>query len=85
MLPNGYKGRIANFDIWMSNNLPSESAAEAIWIGGHPLGISFVDSLNSIEAYRPEQLFGDAVKGIYVYGAAAVLNDALVAVYTARA
>ncbi len=82
VVPNGYKGRIANFDIWMSNNVPTEDAAVSIWTAGHNMGISMVDSLNSIEGYVPEKRFGEAVKGLYVYGASLTQPAALVPIYT---
>jgi hypothetical protein len=82
VVPNGYKGRIANFDIWMSNHVPTEDAATSIWTAGHNMGISMVDSLNSIEGYVPEKRFGEAVKGLYVYGAALTQPGAVVPIYT---
>jgi hypothetical protein len=47
------------------------------------MAISLVDSINSIEGYVPERRFGDAVKGLYVYGAGLVQPDALIPIYTA--
>ena len=33
--------------------------------------------IQEVEAYRPEKRFGDAVKGLYVYGAGVVAPDYL--------
>jgi hypothetical protein len=82
MQPNGYMGRAANFDVWMSNNTASSGASTSIWQFGHPMGVSMVDSVNEVIGYQPETLFGDAVKGLYVYGAAMLQPDAVVAMYT---
>jgi hypothetical protein len=79
---NGYMGRAANFDVWMSNNTASSGASTDIWQFGHPMGVSMVDSVNRIVGYEPETLFGEAVKGLYVYGAAMLQPDAVVAMYT---
>jgi hypothetical protein len=49
---------------------------------GHDMAISLVDSLNTIVAYNPELRFGDALKGLYVYGTKTVQPDALAVVYT---
>ncbi len=81
--PAGYKGRAANFDIWMSNNTFASGAVTETWYAGTRQAISFVDSLNRMEGYSPEKRFGDAVKGLYVYGAKVVQPDALAVTYTA--
>ena len=81
-LPNGYKGQVAGFDLWMSNNTASDNAATSIWLAGHSMAISLVDSLNKVVAYNPERRFAEAVKGLYVFGAEAVEPDALVGIFT---
>lgn len=35
---------------------------------GHRLGMYAATQIRKLEAYRPESRFGDAVKGLYVYG-----------------
>ncbi len=84
-LPMGYKGRIANFDIFMSNQTPVDDVATSVWLAGHPDGIAFADSFNEIKGYDHPEYFGDAVKGLYVYGAVVNQPDAIVPIYTALA
>jgi hypothetical protein len=70
------------FDIYMSNNLsegPSHTAAipEHYIMAGSPDAITFADQIASLEAYRPELQFADAVKGLHVYGMKVVQPKAL--------
>jgi len=83
VLPEGYKGRVAGFDLWMSNNtFAGGTGVTETWYWGNQMAISFVDSLNKIEGYSPEMRFADAVKGLYVYGSAVTEPDALGVTYT---
>ena len=85
-LPEGYKGRVAGFDLWMSNNtFAGGTGVTETWYFGNEMGISFVDSLNRIAAYEPEMRFAEAVKGLYVFGASVTEPDALGVVYTSLA
>ena len=84
-LPNGYKGQVAGFDLWMSNNTSSDNASTSIWMAGHSMAISMVDSLNKVVAYNPERRFSEAIKGLYVFGAEVVAPDALVGIFTTLA
>jgi hypothetical protein len=78
----GRIGRVMGFDIYMSNNLsegPSHTAAipEHYIMAGSPDAITFADQIASVEAYRPELQFADAVKGLHVYGMKVVQPKAL--------
>ena len=84
-LPMGFKGRIGGFDIFMSNGTPVDDAATSVWLAGHPDGIAFADSLNKVVGYDHPDYFGDAVKGLYVYGAVVSQPTAIVPMYTALA
>lgn len=74
---NGIVGRAAGFDILMSNNTPVPVAGRNIVTAGVDSALSFAEQINSVEAYRPEAGFADAVKGLYLYGAKLVRPDAL--------
>ena len=67
-LENGYIGRTAGFDIYVSNNLPVDSGKVSI-LAAHPMATSYAEQIASTEAYRPEKRFSDAVKGLHLYGA----------------
>ena len=81
-LPMGYKGQVAGFDLYFSNQTPSSGTSTSIWTAGHAMGIQMVDSLNSVAGYAPELRFGEAVKGLYVYGAKLTQPTAGVKIFT---
>lgn len=52
-------------------------------IAGQKSAISFAGQVDSVEAYRPESQFSDAVKGLQVYGAKCIKPEGI-AVLTAN-
>jgi N4-gp56 family major capsid protein len=88
-LLNGQIGRAAGFTVLMSNNVPTVAAPGGAAntqprykiIGGHQIATTFADTISKVEAYRPEKRFGDAVKGLHVYGSG-VFEPAALAVLT---
>ena len=40
--------------------------------------IAFIGQMQKLEAYRPQGLFADAVKGLHIYGGAVVRENELV-------
>lgn len=79
-LRNGIVARAAGFDILISNNITySGTFATGNYriIVGHPMGITFAEQINKVEAYRPPLRFADAVKGLNLYGAKVVRPQAL--------
>lgn len=83
-LANAEVGRAAGFTVLESLNVPNTTSAKYRIIAGHPSAWSFAEQIASIEAYRMEKRFADAVKGLHVYGAKVVRPTAL-AVLTADA
>ena len=81
-LRNGQVGEAAGFTVLKSNNVPNTSGAKYKIVAGHPIAISYAEQINSVEAYRPEARFADAVKGLHLYGAKLV-RSAAIAVLTA--
>jgi hypothetical protein len=73
---NGFVGRCGGFDMFISNNVQASGGFDKIMAGTN-LSITFADQINSVEAYRPELSFSDAVKGLHLYGAKVVMPDAL--------
>lgn len=72
VLANGFVGRAAGFDVMESNNVPTATDATAgvsfkIQVST-PRARSFAEQIVETEAYRPERRFGDALKGLHVYG-----------------
>ena len=53
--------------------LAGVSGSKRIWCGRGNEAVTFASQIVENEAYRPERRFGDAVKGLNVYGVKAVL------------
>jgi hypothetical protein len=70
-------GKIAGFQLLTSNNVPVATSKYSI-VAGQGGATSYAESLNEVEAYRPQSRFGDAVKGLHVYGAKVVRPEELV-------
>lgn len=60
-------GRAANFDIRVTNNYPTISSDLAV-LAGYSGAATFAEQISKTEAYRPERRFGDAMKGLHIYG-----------------
>lgn len=76
-LSNGIVGRAAGFELRVSNNLPLITGDDYSVIAGHPSACSYAEQINKTEAYRPEDSFSDAVKGLHLYGAKVVRPTAV--------
>lgn len=68
-LRNGSVGRAFGFEILVSQNtISSDSGDDNVIQAGHPSAVTFAQNIASVEAYRPEASFSDALKGLSVYG-----------------
>lgn len=77
---NGFIGRLAGFDIYETENVPANTI-----VAGSVIGTSFAEQITEIEAYRPENRFADAVRGLNVYGVKVVQPEAVAIVkYTVK-
>ncbi len=76
-LRNGIVGEAAGFTVIKSNNVPNTTSTKYRIIAGHPMAWSYAEQINSVEAYRPELRFADAMKGLHLYGAKIVRSTAL--------
>ena len=61
----------------VSNNCVNVTGDDWIVQAGVPGAIAFAEQIVKVEAYRPENGFKDALKGLHVYGAKVVRPDAL--------
>ena len=81
---NGYVGKAYGFDVYMSNNLTTGISTVGnrshYGLAGVNRAMSFAEQIVKVEAYRPENSFADAVKGLHVYGAKVIDPNALVQV-----
>lgn len=79
-LRNGVVGRAAGFDVMESNNAPLVTGDDYAVLAGHPMAISYAEQITETEAYRPQDSFSDALKGLHVYGAKLVRPKAIATV-----
>lgn len=70
---NRFAGAAAGFDIYKSNNRESSQGVRS-GVAGIPQAASYAEQIpiDSMEAYRPERRFADAVKGLHLSGAKVV-------------
>lgn len=76
MIATGEIPGIVGLKVFVSNNVP-ENAGEYSAMAGIPEAIAYVEKVIKMEAYRPDDRFADAVKGLLVYGAKVVLANAV--------
>jgi hypothetical protein len=75
---NGAIGRAAGFNVLVSNNVPLGTPTTRYKIVyGHAMAMTFAEQISKTEAYRPERRFGDAVKGLNLYGGGVTVPEAL--------
>jgi hypothetical protein len=70
-LENGYLGSICGCDVYVSHNIEytvETGRKNFFCIMRTKRAVAFVDQLTKIDAYRPENRFADAVKGLHLYG-----------------
>ena len=68
ILKKGAVGKINNAYVCIDNCLPKSSTANYNVLRTEK-AVAFVEQIDKVEKYRPEDAFTDAVKGLYVFGA----------------
>jgi hypothetical protein len=80
-LRNGQVGMVDRFTVYQSNMLHTPaSGTDAGYthvLAGHPKAISFASQFTNTETVRLESTFGEAVRGLKVYGSKVVNPDCL--------
>ncbi len=82
-----YIGSIDGMDCYYSNNAPhlggtvGVTGSQDVVLAGHTMAVTKAVGLQKTEAYRPPYRFGDAVKGLTLYGAKTVRPYALAAAF----
>ena len=78
-LRNGFVGRLLNFDLRKTTNVPSLAVSsvnyDRNWVGQGTGNLTIGDQVERLVPYEPENLFGDAVKGLYGYGGKLIFNN----------
>lgn len=77
-LKNGKVFRACGFDIAISNNVPVNEGNKYKIIASYKGSTTFAQQLLETKAYSPEKGFGDALKGLVVFGAKVVRPDKIV-------
>ena len=68
ILKKGAVGKINNAYVCIENLLPQAEGAYYNILRTNK-AIAFAEQINKVEAYRPEDAFTDAIKGLYTFGA----------------
>ncbi|MGB2753047.1 MAG: P22 phage major capsid protein family protein [Pyrinomonadaceae bacterium] len=84
-LANGEVGEAAGFAILKSNNVPNTTGTKYKIMAGHAIATAYVEQVVDLQTYKPEKRFGDAVKGLHVYGAKVVRPTALAMLIASKA
>jgi P22 coat protein - gene protein 5. len=77
-LRNGLVGTAAGFNVMESNNVPNTNGTKYKILAGTNIAWSFANQISSVESFRPEKRFGDAMKGLHVYGAQVFRPETLI-------
>lgn len=77
---NGYIGNFGGFSIFESNNVTNvgtTATPKQKILAGSNIAITFAQQISKMETIRRENQFGEAVRGLYVYGRKVVRPEAL--------
>ena len=86
MAKKGIVGKYGNANITIENLLPKGQTTAANDTTYNFLrtehAVAFVEQINKVEAYRPQDAFEDALKGLYAFGAEVVRPEEIVVIKT---
>ena len=74
-------GKLRGFDMYKSNNIAATSNATGKCLAGHISSTATANTILSTEVLRDPTSFGDIVRGLHVYGAKVLRDDALVSAF----
>lgn len=78
-----HKLKTFNIDVYMSNNLPKDDEGNDVCFLRTKKAISFAEQLKEVKSYEPQNFFGEAVKGLQVYGAKVIRPNELAVIKVA--
>lgn len=64
----GYLGSLFGFDIFVSNNIASDTSADEVLIAGYNETMALAHNVTTMEVVRSSTAFGNVVRGLYVFG-----------------
>jgi len=76
-------GKLRGFDMYKSNNIAATSNATGKVMAGHMSSTATANTILSTEVLRDPTSFGDIVRGLHVYGAKVLRDDALCSAFYA--
>jgi hypothetical protein len=76
-------GKLRGFDMYKSNNIAATSTATGKVMAGHISSTATANTILSTEVLRDPTSFGDIVRGLHVYGAKVLRDDALCSAFYA--
>ena len=74
-------GKLRGFDMYKSNNIAATSNAAGKCLAGHISSTATAQTILSTEVLRDPTSFGDIVRGLHVYGANVLRDEALVSAF----
>ena len=74
-------GKLRGFDMYKSNNIAATSNATGKCLAGHMSSTATANTILSTEVLRDPTSFGDIVRGLHVYGAKVLRDEALVSAF----
>ncbi len=77
ILQGGMVGEAAGFEIHLSNNVPNTDGMLYKVLAGTNAAGAYAEQLVEIEAYRMQNNFSDALRGLHVFGAKVIQPSAL--------
>lgn len=83
-LRNGDVGNVLGMRVLKSNNAPLVTGDDYAVMALTPAAISYAEQIVEVESLRLQTSFGDAVRGLHVYGAKLVRPDSIATVYASK-
>ena len=74
-------GKLRGFDMYKSNNIAATSNAAGKCLAGHISSTATANTILSTEVLRDQSSFGDIVRGLHVYGAKVLRDEAIVSAF----
>jgi hypothetical protein len=74
---SGAIGAVAGFNVYISNNVPNTTSTKYKIMFGHPWAITLAEQLMKPEIKRHYLRLGDQYRGLHLYGAKLVHDDAI--------
>ena len=74
-------GKLRGFDMYKSNNIAATSNAAGKCMAGHMSSTATANTILSTEVLRDPTSFGDIVRGLHVYGAKVLRDEAIISAF----